>query len=314
MSAHPACILYTQDADLARRLKAFLRVLAEVRHVSEASRLDAVLQQTIPAVLLLDLRALDARNLLDEVQTEWKDVVIIALGTPRSEPLRELEESGVYAAEDLDLDRRHFQALVARAFDHLRLLQENRELRESATSMPLAPPLTAPGLSRDRYASTLPWLRFPRVFRRFDSLDASLASVVESVADTTSVTRVGIFARSGHRDQYRLRAGLRCLPETYEAAFGERDPLVRWFEQHAHLIARANLVHVADSAQRTVMRRALDTFRRGSHRAAACARPRHRLALLWPSAHRPALRLPRARESHDSRRARFYRCRERAAA
>jgi PAS domain S-box-containing protein len=84
--------------------------------------------------------------------------------------------------------------------------------------------------------------------------------VVESVADTTSVTRVGIFSRIRQSDRYRLRAGLRCLPETYEAEFGERDPLVRWFELHAHLIARANLVHVTDSAQRTVMRRALDTF------------------------------------------------------
>jgi hypothetical protein len=235
MSVLPACVLYTQDADLARRLKAFLRVLAEVRHVRDATRLEAVLQQTVPTLLLFDLRAADARDLLDQVQAEWPDVLVIALGTSGSEPLRELEESGVYAAEDLDLDRRHFQALVARAFDHLRLLQENRELRESATSMPLAPPLTAPGLSRDRYASTLPWLRFPRVFRRFDSLDASLASVVESVADTTSVTRVGIFSRIRQSDRYRLRAGLRCLPETYEAEFGERDPLVRWFELHAHL-------------------------------------------------------------------------------
>ena len=37
-------------------------------------------------------------------------------------------------------------------------------------------------------------------------------------------------------DRYRLRAGLRCLPETHEIEFGERDPLVRWFELHAHLI------------------------------------------------------------------------------
>ena len=43
MTANPVCVLYTQDLDLARRVKAFLRVLAQVRHVSEADRLDAVL-------------------------------------------------------------------------------------------------------------------------------------------------------------------------------------------------------------------------------------------------------------------------------
>ena len=65
MSASPVCILYSQDADLVRRIKAFLRVLAQVRHVAEPDRLDAVLQQASPALLLIDLRGIDARDLLD---------------------------------------------------------------------------------------------------------------------------------------------------------------------------------------------------------------------------------------------------------
>ena len=60
----------------------------------------------------IDLRAKEARDLLDQVQKEWPEVLIMALGTPRSEPLREAEQSGIYAAEDLQLDRRRFQALV----------------------------------------------------------------------------------------------------------------------------------------------------------------------------------------------------------
>ena len=260
MNTSAVCILYTQDVDLARRLKAFLRMLAQVRHVSDADRLDPVLQQAGPAVLLLDLRATDARDLLDQVQRDWPEVLIIALGSPRSEPLRDAEECGAYAAEDLQLDRRHFQALVSRAFDHLRVLQENRELRESTSLVPVAEPSRRLELMPERHAATLPLLRFPRVFRRFDNVEALLASVVESVADATSVTRVGIFSRIRQSDRYRLRAGLRCLPETYEAEFGERDPLVRWFELHAHLIARANLSQAPGQSQRSVMRRALDTF------------------------------------------------------
>lgn len=255
----PVCILYTQDVDLSRRVKAFLRMLAQVRHVTEADRLDAVLQQTNPAVLLMDLRGKDARDLLEQIQTDWPEVLIIALGTPRSEPLRDAEQAGVYAAEDLQLDRRRFQALVTRAFDHLRVMQENRELRDQSTLVPHAEPPRRGEVMPERYAPSAPFLRFPRVFRRFDNVEALLASVVEGVADAASVTRVGIFSRIRQSDRYRLRAGLRCLPETYDVEYGERDPLVRWFELHAHLISRSSLPQ-AEQSHRALMRRALDTF------------------------------------------------------
>ena len=68
------------------------------------------------------------------------------------------------------------------------------------------------------------------------------------------------FPRFRQGDRYRLRAGLRCLPETSEIEYGERDALVRWFELHAHLICRGNLAQTPDQTQRTLMRRALDTF------------------------------------------------------
>ena len=230
MSPSPICILYSQDADLTRRVKAFLRVVAQVRHVAELDRLDAVLQQAGPTVLLLDLRAKDARDLLGDLQKQWPEILIVALGTPRSEPLREAEQSGIYAAEDSQLDRRRFQALVTRAFEHLRLLQENRDLRDQST-LALAPEQPRRlDFQQERYPPSMPLLRFPRVFRRFDNVEALLASVVEGVADAASVTRVGIFSRVRQSDRYHLRAGLRCLPETYEIEYGERDPLVRWFE------------------------------------------------------------------------------------
>ncbi|MFZ3376555.1 MAG: hypothetical protein WA183_13475, partial [Chthoniobacterales bacterium] len=90
----PICILYTQDSDLVRRVKAFLRTMAQVRHVAEADRLDAVLQQTGPAVLIMDLRTKDSRDLIDQVQKEWPEILIIALGIVKSDPLREAEQFG----------------------------------------------------------------------------------------------------------------------------------------------------------------------------------------------------------------------------
>jgi PAS domain S-box-containing protein len=257
----PICILYSQDADLVRRTKAFLTALAQVRHVTSPDRLDAVLQQNSPAILVLDLRAKEARDLLEQIQAALPEILVIALGTLRSEPLRDVEHSGIYAAEDLQIDRRRLQALVTRGFDHLRVLQENRDLRDHAVT-PYTPELVRraePSLERPQTTIAMPLLRFPRVFRRFDNVEALLGNVVESVADATGIGRVGIFAKVRQSDRYRLRAGLRCLPETHDAEYGERDALVRWFELHAHLISRANLPHV-DPGQRTIMRRALDTF------------------------------------------------------
>src|ERR1700720_576418 len=171
MTPPPGCILYTQDPELVRRVKAFVRTMTQVRHVAEVDRLDSVLQQSSPALLIMDLRAKECRDLIDQIQKEWPDVLMIALGVARSDPLREAEHFGIYAAEDLDLERRRFQTLVGRAFDYLKVLQENRELHEGSAIVPAAQPshrIEAPG-ERPGAASSLPLLRFPRVFRRFDN-------------------------------------------------------------------------------------------------------------------------------------------------
>src|SRR2546423_9766810 len=261
MSAAPVCILYTQDPDLVRRVKAYLRTMASVRHVTDPNRLEAVLQQKSPAVVLMDLRAKDCRALLDLLERDWVESLVVALGAPRSEPLREAEQSAIYAAEDLQLDRHRFQSLLGRAFDHLRLMQQNRDLREQSHYGPAVEPgrRVAPMMEGVPTASRLP-LRFPRVLRRLDNVEGLLASIVEGVADAAGVTRVGIFSRIRQGDRYRLRAGLRCLPETNEIEYHERDPLVRWFELHGHLVSRANLAHIAAQNQRPILRRALDSF------------------------------------------------------
>src|SRR3954447_8092010 len=175
MIALPVCVLYSQDADLSRRVNAFLRSMADVRRVTEADRLEPVLEQSRPALLFLDLRARESRDLLQGIQQDWPDVLIIALGTPRSEPLRDAEQAGIYAAEDLDLERRRFQALAARALDHLRLLQENRDLREETALVPMRNQAYRIQPAEDRpAASGLPFLRFPRVLRRFENMDVML--------------------------------------------------------------------------------------------------------------------------------------------
>ena len=260
MTSAPVCILYTQDGELVRRTRAFLRTISQVRHVSDPDRLEPVLQQAGPTVLMMDLRSKECHDLIDQIQNEQPDILIIAFGVGQSETLREAEQFGIYAAEELGLERRRFQALFGRAFDYLKVTQENRDLREAST--------IAPEVSRKREAGqepidatrTFPLLRFPRVLRGLDNMDTLAATVVEALADAAGVSRVGIFSRNRKGEQYRLRAGVHCLRETEELQFGERDPLVRWFELHAHLISRTNLLQRQDQRQRTIMRRALDTF------------------------------------------------------
>ena len=261
MISPAACLLYTQDPELVRRTRVFLRNRASVRHLEGADRLEAVLQQNNPALLVLDLRCHESRDLLDQAKAEWPDVLIIALGVPRSEPLRDAEQAGIYAAEDVNLERRPFQALVGQALEHLRVLEENRVLRAEASNalLPADPREFAP-MPGAVGGATLPLLRFSRVFRRFENTDASVNNVVESLADAAMVARVGMFCRRGEGEIFHLRAGLRCLPETSELEYHARDPLVGWLERHGHLVCRSHLPQTRDHAQREMLRRALDAF------------------------------------------------------
>ena len=108
-------------------------------------------------MLLIDLRAKDSRDLLDQVQKEFPQVLITALGTPRSEPMREAEQSGIYAAEDLQIDRRRLQALISRGFEHLRVMQENRDLREQSIG-PVIPEPRPVGAIPERREASMPML------------------------------------------------------------------------------------------------------------------------------------------------------------
>jgi PAS domain S-box-containing protein len=260
MTPAPVCILYTQDAELVRRARAFLRTTSQLRHVSDPDRLDPVLQQVGPSVLVVDLRSKECRDLIDQIQNEQPDILIIALGVAQSETLREAEQLGIYAAEEIGLERRRFQALLWRAFDYLKISQENRDLRETSTETPEVSRKGETAHQSIDATRALPLLRFPRVLRRLDNMDTLVAAVVEALADAAGVSRVGLFSRTRKGDLYRLRAGLHCLPETEELEFGERDPLVRWFELNAHLISRANLSRTQDQRQRNLMRRTLDMF------------------------------------------------------
>jgi nitrogen-specific signal transduction histidine kinase len=254
-----ACVLYTQDSDFVRRVRAFLRSLIEIRLVEEAERLHPILQQNDPAVLLLDLRTRESRKLLEQVQLEWPDVLIIAFGIPRSDPFREAEQVGIYATVEINLERQSFQDLIGRALEHLRVLEDNRALRAEVSNAP-ATINHAIQPARESHDSSFSLLRFPRGLPGIDSRERLLDRVVESLADSTKVTRLGMFSRRHAGETYRLQAGIRCLRETSQLEYRERDPLVRWLERHAHLVYRGHLHQAPEHRQRELLRRSLDTL------------------------------------------------------
>src|SRR5262249_8920112 len=133
MTPAPVSVIYSQDPELVRRARAFLRTASLVRHVSGPDRLGPVLQPAGPLVPMIHLSLKNSPDLIDQIQNEQPDVLMIAFGVPQSETLREAEEFGIYAAEEIDLERRRFQALLTRAFDYLKVAQENRDLRETST-------------------------------------------------------------------------------------------------------------------------------------------------------------------------------------
>src|SRR5207237_6864394 len=130
----------------------------------------------------MDLRSKECRELIDQIQSERSDILIIAFGVAQSETLREAEQVGIYAAEEIGLERRRFQALLGRAFDYLKVSQENRDLRETST-------LTSDVSRKDETAhqsidatSTVALLPCPTDLRRLAHIDEVEAAVVDARA------------------------------------------------------------------------------------------------------------------------------------
>lgn len=258
MTSLPPCVLYTQDADVIERVQGLLKSIARVCHVNSAHRMDAQLRQLGPTLLLVDLQSENAWLMLAQVQKLHPKTVMIALGTPGSDPMPEAEAAGFFATEDLQMDEQRFQRLVQRGLDHLRLTIENQLLREESAKLE-AQLMTTPQRS-ERESTPLPLRHLYRAFRHFDKVEVLLESLVEGVASATMVYRVGIVSWVQTSRTYRLRSGLRCLEDTQSLEYSETDPLIRWLEIHAHLISRSTLEHIKNPSERMFLKQTLDAF------------------------------------------------------
>lgn len=260
MNPFPDCILYTNDEALRQRLTAFLEAEAQVQPVDSVEDLEAILSRAPYILVTLDLRQNDSAKLLPRFSQEWPRAVVIALGLARTEPMLAAEEYGVYAAEDIDADRKHIQGLFARALDYTRVLRQNEILREKAAGAGAAAAVES-GLRRPaNHNGLLPLQHFSRAFRYADNVQNLLNQIVEAIASAAMVPRAGIFARLRDSATFRFRSGLRCLESTQALEFKARDSLIRWMASNAHMISRSTLEYIGNEFERTLLEQALDAM------------------------------------------------------
>lgn len=250
MSALPVSLIYAQDPALLQRIRGLLHGRAAVRAVADPAELELLLHQYHGCLLFMDLRAADHSRLLPEILQRFPEVVLIALGSARSDPGLRAAAAGAYAIEPADLDRLRLQTLFDQAQAHLRLLQENRVLKEglSRAIEPAAParPALAPALHP-----------FSSALRRFDNIGIMLDSLVEGIAGCARIARVAVFSIMPP-GFYRFRAGVKCMEETRALEFPKTHPFVQWLQVHAHSLSRAMLHHIEPLEERLLLENMLD--------------------------------------------------------
>ncbi len=256
----PEINLYTQDTDLARKVNAYVATMSSVVHSRNVDEALCRLKPETAALLVVDVCAEQAEQFLQEIKRHHPMTVIIALGTPRSDPILFAENLDVYATDDVNIDRKRFQSLIRRGLDYLDLLEENKNLKEelasSASITQLSHFLNSHQSSKDMY-----YLRqFTRAFNHCHDKRALVDSIIEGITSSIGVTRVGIFSFSKEFGHYELCGDYKCLEQTSDISFLSSDPLVEYLSSSPHIISHQGLNHVSNSQVRRVLRQNLDVL------------------------------------------------------
>ncbi|QHI69655.1 ATP-binding protein [Tichowtungia aerotolerans] len=250
-AALPTSIIYTQDEVLLQRFRGYLYARASLQQVTDPDELELILHQHSSTLLFVDLCGTESQRLIEEIRTDFPFVLIVALGSARSEPALRVASLNIYAIESVDPGRLRLQGLFDQAQAHLKLKHENRVLKENLQSVPAAPV----GPPRENIAPSLH--HFSSAFRRFDNVGIMLESIVEGVAACARVSRVAIFSLTSD-DVYVFRSGIKCMEETRSLKLGKTHPFVRWFQVHAHSISRSMLRHIESMDERLLIEQMLE--------------------------------------------------------
>lgn len=256
-ASNSACVLYSANSDWALRMGAYLEPLTAVRRLDSPACVQKSLGQQQACVLLLDLLSPASLDLLALVHRNYPSTVVIAFGLPGSTPMLQARQWDIYAIEADPVDRLRLLSLIQRAFRQVELASENNLLRQEAQRLMLLteslqnrpPPEPDPSLDIRDFSAAL---------RHFTNVDSLLQRLVDEVADSLRVSRIGIFSRTRDIAAYRLRAGLRCLDSSASLEFGETHPYVNWMTVHTHAISRRHLEQVREVSNRLMLQNLLD--------------------------------------------------------
>ncbi len=253
----PLCILHSDDAPLRHRLAGILNERAYICHAPDQHRLEELLGGGEPLLLFVDLRVEEALDLLPRLSRLHPHAVVVALGYPGSDPFRAAQDIGVYRVEDLEADRKILRELADLIVERVGWMQETQMLRDELARLRTIHHHGAGGRNAAP-RNVLSLQHLIKATQHLDPLEDLFAKIVDGVASAALVSRVGLFYRSDGENLFRLHAGRCCLDDTQGLEFSDRDPLVRWLQRHPRLITRASLDHIADPAERTLLRRSLD--------------------------------------------------------
>lgn len=256
MMPHAACLLYSSSATWIARIKSALEPRAPVHPLETPERILSSLAQFPDQILLLDLQTRESLELLARVIRHHPRAVVIAFGLPGSDPMLQAEQWEVYAVEPEQIDRRRLVMLVQRAQAHLALSIENTLLSSETRRLKA---LTEVARQRAWDDEAPPAKRdFASAMRHFTNVDRLLDRLVDEVAESLKVTRVGLFCRTREVASYRLRAGRHCLQASSDLEFTEGHPLVAWLDLHSHAVTRQNLGLIEDLTLRAQLLDLLD--------------------------------------------------------
>lgn len=252
MKAPAPGLVFTTDEELVRRLQGALEGRMTVRAAAGSADALRRLETMGEGVVWVDLCSDGALPLLAHVARAHPSDVPVAIGDPRGDLAREAAILGAFSVEPRDFDIHAMQQTVRHALERIELRREIARLRAAAVEGPAAPPIF------ERLPE--PSLRhFIRSLRNLDGVEALLRDAVQSVGLAMGVSRAGVFMPDAS-GVYRLQAELRCLPETLDLAYADFDPLVRWLERHAQMVARGGIERVEETEARPIFKAALEAM------------------------------------------------------
>ena len=251
----PDCLLYSTDADLVRRVSAYASGMVRLHAITDAGEVRVGLSQWSAALLIVDLMCSEAEVIVRDALDEYPGVLVIALGTPRTDPALAAEAAGAFSVESRDVVRPRLQSLLRQADHCLRLMEENRFLREPSGGVDGA--MVLPSAPRRTDGEELP-LSFLKAFRHFADVDAFLDSIVRDLGQVARVSRVGVVCLDRRSRNYVFRAGVKCLTATRELVVADSHPFVRWLAMHAHVVNRRGVARIENTDSRLMLTRMLD--------------------------------------------------------